>query len=110
MSSGEKPVTYCEHPGTIRVAGISKPLRLAQCAQGLMTAAISPIEFFYIGGNAGQQATKAMTILAYQIKCETNGNVEALFHPTRVVTCTVDEGQHEKEKDATVWRLVLVTK
>jgi len=106
----DRPATYVEHAGTIRVAGFSKPLRLAQCAQGLLSAGVTPIEFFYIGGNAGQQAGKAMTIFAYQIGCESNQKVEALFRPFRVMTTTVDGEQHSKEKDASVWRLVLVTK
>lgn len=105
-----RPPVYAEHEGTIRVAGASKPLLLAQCAQSMITRGVDPIEFFYIGGNAGQQAMKAMTILAYQIDRESASKTEALFSPLRVLTMTKDDQEHEKEKDATCWRLVLVSK
>lgn len=108
MSESERPPVYKEHCGTLRVAGSSRPLHLAQCAQVLITKGVDPIDFFYIGGNAGQQAMKGMTILAFQIFRESNGSTEALFKPMRVMTLTTDPQHFEKEKDATVWRLVLV--
>lgn len=114
MNENEKPPLYVEHAGTIRVAGASKPLHLAQCAQGLISQKSPPIEnieFFYIGGNAGQQAVKAMTILSYQVDRESRGRTEALFRPLRVMTSTKDPDTSQvKEKDATVWRLVLVNR
>lgn len=101
------PPIYVEHEGTIRVAGISRPLLLAQCAQALITNGVPVIEFFFIGANAGHQAAKAMTILAYQIEQEHKGRVTATFRPCRYLTIT-HEGQVPKEKDASVWKLFLL--
>lgn len=108
MSKKEvKPPTYVEHLGTIRVAGTSVPRQVAQAAQALIARGVEPIDFFFIGGNAGQQANKAITILTYQIGIESNDSVTASFAPLRVMTMTEDAEHTSKEKDASVWRLLL---
>lgn len=104
----DKPPLYEEHSGTLRVAGASSPIGLAHCAQSLIESGAPIIDFFFIGGNAGHQATKGMTILTFQIERESQKKVQALFKPMRVLTKTTENGRI-KEKDATVFRLVLIS-
>jgi hypothetical protein len=98
-----KPPLYVEHAGTIRVSGMTSPRSAGFCAFVFLQKGIFPIDFFYIGGNAGQQAMKSMSIFAFIVQKDLPGMLIA-FRPIRFMT-TADE----KEKDATVWRTVLVT-
>lgn len=101
--------SYAEHPGTIRVAGKSPPATLAHCMQTMISQGVDPIDFFCIGANAGHQATKAMTIVSYQIAEESNKAVDAVFKPLRMRTTTRDPINGKfGPKDAIVWRLVLL--
>lgn len=107
-SNASVPV-YIEHEGTLRISGESMPRLIAQSVHTLISRDVQRIELFYIGGNAGQQATKAMTIVAYQVFHESGGKFNALFHPLRVLTATTDPNTGAvKQKDASVWLLVLV--
>jgi|SRR5688572_16418682 len=104
-----KPKTYQEHKGTVRVSGSTSPRSAGLCALVYLQKGISPIDFFYIGGNAGQQAMKAMSVFAFMVEKEMPDMLIA-FRPIRYMTMTTDYGGATKEKDATVWRAVLVTK
>jgi len=94
---------YREHEGTIRVAGHTQPRDIARCALKLLENAIDP-EFLYIGGNAGQQAMKAMTIMRYQLESSME-NWEISFSPFRVRLSVVDSDGGLSFKDGSVWKL-----
>jgi len=105
-----RPEVYTEHEGTVRVSGSTLPKQAACCAYSYLQKGIERIDFFYIGANAGHQAMKAMTILSFMIRGELQDIGCVCFEPIRVLTNTVDMlGSGEvKEKDATVWRVVLI--
>lgn len=92
---------YAEHSGTIRISGRTSPVAAGTCAYQLLLSGLPVIDFFYIGGNAGQQATKAMGIFAYIVhNCRELTNMEVAFQPLLVKTVILNEG----EKTGTVWR------
>lgn len=101
----EKPPTYQEHKGTIRVAGHTTPKTAGFCAFKYLTQGIENIDFFYIGANAGHQATKAMGVFSYLVDSHFKGSYSVTFKPERVMTLTsTDDQGGEKEKDATIWK------
>jgi stage V sporulation protein SpoVS len=105
-----KPKIYVIHEGTIKVSGGTLPKTAAGCAYHYLQRGIQTIEFFYIGANAGHQAVKAMTIFSHIIRRELNDIGEVAFVPTRVIALTDDGTGKKTEKDATVWKTVLIKK
>ena len=99
---------YVEHKGTIKISGKTMPKGAALCALSYLNQGVDKIEFFYIGGNAGQQATKAMSVFAFLVDKDSQGRMSVSFRPLRVSTITKDAVTgEEKEKDAVVWRTIL---
>src|ERR1051326_2455893 len=93
---------YNSHPGTVRISGKTPPKAAACCAFSYLQNGVDPIDFQYIGGNAGQQAMKSMTILAHIIENEMK-NAQVAFRPLRFLTQTKDAiTGEEKSKDCTV--------
>lgn len=103
-----KPPFYNESDSTIRISGRTTPLRAAQSAMNMVKSGKMP-DFFYIGGNAGQQAMKAMSIFRYKFGHENEG-ISLSFCPIRVTSEVSEENGEIKQKDATVWRTVIIQK
>lgn len=102
---------YVEHAGTVRISGKTLPKSAGFCAFSYLQKGISPIDFFYIGGNAGQQAMKAMSVFCHLVRQDSNESLFVAFVPLRFLTVTKDKvTQTEKDKDAAVWRAFLLTK
>lgn len=100
--------TYVLHKGTLLIAGSTIPKSAAACAFRHLKAGIAPIEFFYIGGNAGQQATKAMTVFAGLVRKDSADQINVSFTPTVVMTDTPEVGTNTTtQKFATVWRTII---
>ena len=108
----EKPEIYVEHGGTIRISGRTLPHKAGFCAFSYLQQGMAVIDFFYIGGNAGQQAAKSMGVFSHLVKQDMalkNKNVFVAFVPLRFMTMAKDAGiGNPREKDASVWRVVLV--
>ncbi len=110
---GEKriPPLYQPHPGTLKIAGDTIPGRAAGRAISLLKQdGIDIIDFFLIGGNANQQAMKAMSLFRIFLEDDSNGKVTLAFTPLHVVTMAkAIGGTGEMKMDATVWRTVVLT-
>jgi len=89
----------------MRISGKTIPKRAAQSAYMLITKDNLMPDFFYIGGNAGQQAMKAMSTLRYKFALS-NPDLTLTFVPVRVL-CEIKENDM-KVKDAVVWRAVIL--
>ena len=99
--------TYVSHEGTIRISGSTVPKKAGKCARHFLERGITPIDFFCIGANANQQATKAMGVFSYMTK--NYDGLEIAFQPLRFMVETIDPTSQQKElKDAIVWRCVLL--
>lgn len=104
-----KPEHYTEHEGTVRVSGKTTPKSAACCAFAYVQKGVEPIDFFYIGANAGHQAMKAMTTFAHMVSQELQLKGTVAFIPIRVMARTTDPITNlSADKDATVWRAVMV--
>jgi hypothetical protein len=99
---------YVPHDGTVKISGTTQPRGAGRCAYYYLRRGW-PVEFFCIGANANQQAMKSMGVFGELVKedPEYKGKFVA-FVPERVRTSTLDGSGHEKDKDATVWKTVLV--
>lgn len=53
---------YVNHPGTVLVSGKSEVGKVARYIVHLVEKKTEPIEIFFIGANAGQQAYKACAV------------------------------------------------
>jgi stage V sporulation protein SpoVS len=105
-----KPEYYIEHEGTVRVSGSTLPKKAAGCAYAYLQNGFENIEFFFIGANAGHQATKAMTIFSFTVRNELQDSGTIAFEPRRVMVQTRERGGKTIDKDATVWRVIIVKK
>lgn len=101
---------YVSHSGTVRISGASESKKVASCALHFLSQDLGPVDFFYIGANAGQQAMKAMGILRYTVEKYTEGKTTVLFQPNRVQTETQDHADRSKTLlvDAVYWRTYAV--
>lgn len=101
---------YVSHPGTVRIAGHTEALSAAKCALHFLGHAITPIDFFYVGANAGQQAMKAMGIMRYIVESTTQQKATVIFQPNRVRTEVAQGAQTGAPQiiDAVYWRAFLV--
>lgn len=103
MQNAEIPL-YVPHEGTIKISGRTSSRNAARCALHYMERGVTEIDFFYIGGNAGQQAMKAMGIFRYVVESMSNGSDTVFFQPNRVQTEILEEGMGAVKKDAVYWR------
>lgn len=81
------------------------------CAFHLLVKGSSPIEFLYIGANAGQQAMKAMGVMRQAVEEHPSigKDIEVCFAPFRYQV-PVKEEKQEFLRDAAVWRVVTIRK
>lgn len=110
METGDIPI-YVEHPGTIRISGGTLPKNAGKCAVHYLQRGVKPLEFLCIGGNANQQATKAMGVFRFMVEHSPEFvGVEVAFQPFLYLVPTMDESRpgHQKLKSATVWRTLLL--
>jgi hypothetical protein len=96
---------YESHPGTIRISGSTESKKAAACALHYLAQGVDPIDFFYVGANAGQQAMKAMGIFRYTFE-RSNDKFTLLFQPNRVQTPAKvrQDSSEETLIDACYWR------
>ncbi len=101
---------YEEHAGTIRIGGGTVPKNAGNCAYSYLLNGLECIEFFCIGANANQQATKAMGVFRFAVAANLNfKDIDIAFQPIRFLTYLQDRTtSKEREMDATVWRTVIV--
>lgn len=103
-----EPPPYVPHAGTVKVSGQTIPRRASACAVHFMVRGQLPIDFLCIGGNAGQQATKAMCLFVYKAKEMYDMNV--VFLPRVFTTQTTNPATQEVEtKRCTVWRTIILS-
>lgn len=95
------PEIYRDHAGTIRIAAHTDCTRAAKCALHYALNDRQPIDFLFLGANAAQQATKAMSCFADMMREATEGKKTVLFEPIHVLVETPEP------KDATVFRAVI---
>lgn len=99
---------YEPHPGTIKISGATESIKAAKCALHYLGNQVSPIDFFYIGANAGQQAMKAMGIFRYLVEQTAKEQATVLFQPNRVRTRLAQPiGGTVSVIDAVYWRAYL---
>ncbi len=99
--------TYVPHDGTIKVSGTTIPERAGKCAFHFLNKGKRTIDFFCIGANANQQASKAMGVFAFMVRgIRKSDNVAVAFEPLRFSTLANDDSG-PKLKDAMVWRTVI---
>lgn len=75
---------YVLNPMTVKVSATSAVKAIAYYALELCSKFDDPVEFFYIGASAGQQAAKAMGIFRYKVDELFEGRKTAVFRPNRV--------------------------
>lgn len=98
---------YVVHPGTVKIAGHTECKLAAKCALHHLSRNIGPIDFFYVGANAGQQAMKAMGIMRYLLEQTTEGKSTVFFQPNRVRTQSFQAGSTDTI-DAVYWRVYVL--
>lgn len=102
---------YKPHQGTIRICGATIPKEAGGRAFRLLEADVKTIDFTAIGGNANQQAMKAMGIFMLLVQDNyARKQISVAFQPLRFLTMTEEPGGGSKAKDLTVWRTVLFTR
>lgn len=108
MSQHDNIPKYVKHDGTCFVAGRSNPASVAQFAFRQHMANVWPLDFLIIGGNANQQAMKAMGLFCNKLKRATKDSVVATFFPIRFIVETKQSDGSLVEKEATAWRTIMV--
>lgn len=100
--NGADPLpVYVTHEGTIRVAGDTSPTKAGMCAFHFVQRGFKRVEFSVIGGNAQQQAAKAMGVCRQRLE-ESSAGVHVSFRPMRYSVFM--DGRF---KDCIVWELVI---
>jgi hypothetical protein len=98
---------YVPHRGTIRISGSTVPKNAGNCAIAFLQEGYEQIDFFCIGANANQQATKSMGVFSFQVR-RFRPNLRVSFEPLRFMTETTNPVTGVKKlKDCTVWRTIL---
>ena len=108
---------YTNHDGTVLVSGKSEVGRVARYIAHLVEKGVEPIDVFFIGANAGQQAYKACAVAT--IICEEKMEKKLAFLTVRAKTKTekrditgkVDLTEGEPTlvvKDAFIWRVIIL--
>lgn len=102
---------YEPHSGTLKIAGSTDPGKAAGKAICLLKEeGIDIIDFFLVGGNANQQAMKAMSLFRIFLEDDMKGQLTLAFTPLHVRTMARNhENTGEMKIDATVWRTVMLT-
>ena len=99
---------YTEHAGTIRVSGSTMPKNAGKCAFHYLQKGHLP-DFLVIGGNANQQATKAMGVFCFMVDHSPElKSLKVAFQPLLFYVTTRDPNGLERKKSATVWRTVTI--
>lgn len=107
MNAENIPI-YQPHAGTVKISGATESIKAAKCALHYLGNNVSPIDFFYVGANAGQQAMKAMGIFRYLVESTANGKATVFFQPNRVRTrLTNPQAGGVEVIDAVYWRAYL---
>jgi len=83
MEEHDIPI-YEPHEGTLKISGQTPARKAAKCAFHNYTEGKTPLEFFFIGANAGQQAMKATGIFRHILERETCHVFTVLYQPRRV--------------------------
>jgi hypothetical protein len=102
---------YVPHAGTIKVAGSTPTSKAAFCALACFEKGHVPLDFLFIGANAGQQATKAAGLFNNLIYQKTGGKCVVVYYPQRVELALVSEESApavEKLVESTVWTAVII--
>lgn len=105
MTETNQLEAYKPHEGTVLISKFTRPNKAAGCIERYIAHEKSPIDIFYIGANAGQQAMKTMGIVAFNTNLRTRGKLAVVYTPRRVRTLVENENVW---KDATVWTLFLL--
>lgn len=96
---------YEFHPGSIRVSGRSKVFATGLSAYHEYIKGTRPVEFVFLGGNAGQQAFKASVVTKRELETMLKKSIG--FEP---FWCKVEilgpDGASNGIKDASGWRVV----
>lgn len=98
------PLEYVAHRGTIPVAGHTQPTKCANYAKIVLEEGITPIDFIFIGANAGHQAMKAVGYFARLLRTE-YPKATIGFIPMWLLTDVREDGDIVRKK-AQGWRLV----
>ena len=111
MSEQRNFPIYVPHPGTVKISGSTPPRSAGSCAYFFLQQN-KQVDFFCIGANANQQATKSMGVFLQLVNRDDaykKAGLSVAFQPLRFKTITKDATtQQEEEKDCTVWRTFLV--
>lgn len=99
---------YTPGVGTIRVSGSGDCKKIAKCALHFINQRKMPVDFFFVGSNAGHQAIKAIGIVTEVMKDTTNEASSLVFEILHVST-QVQEPE-TKLIDATVLRAYVIRK
>ena len=97
---------YALHNGTLKISGKTIPKDAATYAMDLMSKGVKQIEFFYVGANAGHQATKSMGVFRRLFEQSSGGLYTLAFVPRCFYTKTEDK--INADKIASVWRTIVV--
>lgn len=95
---------YEFHAGSIRVAGKSKVFATGLSAFHEYVKGTRPVEFIFLGGNAGQQAFKACAVVKREL--ERARSVKIAFEPFWCKVEILNNDVPESVKDASGWRIV----
>ena len=99
---------YVPHPGTLKIGGATRPPKAALCAVRFYERGQVPVDFLFLGGNAGQQAVKACA-WAQKLMLSDKG-LKVGFVPMRVRVETVDpDTQARMDKVGFIWRMFVVS-
>lgn len=96
---------YKKHPGTIRVSGGTPVFKCGMAAFYQFRKGTQPIEFLFLGANAGQQAYKAANTTIRAIRMYTGKSYTVLPIWTRLEAYDQESGR-TKIKETIVFRLV----
>ena len=113
-----KPI-YAFHKGSIRVSGKSQVFKTGLSAFYEWRKGTRPVEFVFLGGNAGHQAYKAAVVAKREIEATCHTKVAFLPMWSSVITDSVSEHYTETEhvqtrtpdrsgvvKDLSIWRII----
>ena len=99
---------YTPGVGTVRVSGSGDCKKIAKCALHFIHQRKMPVDFFFVGSNAGHQAIKAIGIVTEIMKDTTDGASGLVFEILHVSTQVVTP--EAKLIDATVLRAYVIRK
>ncbi len=98
---------YTPTESTLKISGSTDCRKAAQCAAHYLVDKKVPVDFMFIGANAGNQAVKAISILKNMLSGSTSGVSSVLIDPLHVST-VVDDTSGKTEMDAVVLRVLVI--